>query len=197
MDSNAAITPVRIKSEPIEAEGQQETDQTMNTANQRESQRNTGQTELVLSMSHSARDQLITSLNQLSTILLSSKPIPEDAKQRTRKQINDAILMLVKLSPFKSISTTDNLGVKKTISDQLFVEMSRADSTQFMKHLVAVRDTMEFDHLVAGEIKLDLITENKKIVTRLLNLPTKELSSVSEDKNENDDKSFLKKEMGM
>ena len=164
MSPNTAITTVAIRSEPVHTE---QTDQTSNMENQQDDQRNADR----LILSHSTRGQLITSMNQLSAILLANKPIPMDAKDRICKKIDESIRLLVELSPFKRTQATDASGVfEDSVSGQTIVELSKADRSEAIDHLVAVREAVQFDCFVGAETKRGLATENKRIVNQLMSL---------------------------
>ena len=136
----------------------------------------------LLILSHSTRGQLITSLNQLSTILLSSKPMPKTAKDRICKKIDESILLLAELSPFKRTHSTDASHVyEDSVSGQLIVELSKSERLKIAGHLMAVRESVQFDCLVSAEIKRSLATENKRIVNQLINLLDEELGCYYDD----------------
>lgn len=128
------------------------------------------------------RDQLILTLNQLSAILQFDKPIPEEAKQRTCKKIVDTIASLVVLStsaPTLSINT-DQLAsydvFEETVFGQLIFELSKADMSQMINQLIAIRDALKSDKAIPNE-KRALAVENRRIIGLLLDLPCKEQSN--------------------
>lgn len=130
---------------------------------QQESQQNADQPELLLR--NSSRDQLIASLNELSEVLRGSKPISEDAKRSAIKMIYDSMQSLV-LSSFGPFSFADDSN-QKTISDQQFFKLSKAESSRIRKHLIEIRDTLLFDRLILDETKNNLLTENEQIICQL------------------------------
>lgn len=111
------IAPVSIKSEPIESNYfNQATDQSANMASEQKSEdKNVDQLKLLLNMNCLEINQLIISLNELSAILQCNKAIPEDAKPRIRKRIDDTMRLLVNLSPFEPIKSSDDSGVFEEI----------------------------------------------------------------------------------
>lgn len=160
MSPNTGTHPHLIRCKSFEEEPEQETDQPTNMENH---QSNEIQSELILSLNCSSRDQLITTLNQLCTALQSNKPINEDTKQQTRKKINDTVLSLVELSPNAFIESNE-----KTISSQMFIELSRGETAAIVVHLMAIRDALLFSDLINEATKADLITVNKQIIGGLL-----------------------------
>lgn len=164
MGPKTAITPVLIPNEPIQAEHQQATDKPV-IDNQQVDQFS------ILYLSHSTRDQLITNFNQLSTILQCDTPIPEDAKLRIRKKIDNSVRLLMDLSPFEYISSTDPQTVfEEILSIRLTVRLSTAARLKVIGHLIAIRDAVKFDHLIGGETKSSLIAKNREIIDQLLDL---------------------------
>lgn len=130
-----------------------------------------GQLKSVLNLNYSTRNQLITSLNELSAILQCNKRIPDDAKQRTRKKIDDTMRLLVDLSPFEQIRMTDEPGLfEELVSDELTVKLSRADRSRVMNHLIDIKDAVLADELITGETRRSLVTENRRIIDQLLDL---------------------------
>lgn len=146
--------------------------------------------ELVLS--HSTRNQLIVTLNDLSAILQSTKSIPEDAKQRTRQKINDSMLVLLGISPFKPADqSTANSSphnsshssdvFEEMLSDQLIVQVPEAEQSEILNHLMAIKEAVLSGDLSVGETKLNLMTENRRIIGYLLNLPCTERGDTAPD----------------
>ena len=122
-----------------------------------------------LKMNFSTRNRLITNLNQVSAILQCKQPIPEDAKQRTRNKIDDAIRLLVDLSPFEP--TQDDSGeFEDLLTDQLNVELSREDRMRILIHLIEIKDVAEFDEKIADETKRSLTAKNRRIISQLLEI---------------------------
>ena len=200
MSPDTTITFVPFRSQPTE---RQATEHPANMVNQQKSgdQPNAKQLELALNLNHSARDELIISLNQLSTILQSNKPIPADAKQRARKKIYDSIRLLVDLSPFELAQSTDESNeFEETIADQLAFKMTRADRSTIMNHLTDLKDAVQFGRLIC-ETKRNLITENKRIIHQLIDLPAREQSDQTcagsaEDSGDNSVEPPSKQQMG-
>ena len=181
MSPNTTIPFLSIQSEPVEAERQQETNQTTSMENRQ----NAEQPEVILKLNYSTREKLIISLIQLSTILEISKPIPEDAKKRTCKIIDESIRLLVELSPFESTS-----------SRQLVFELSRPESSKIMNHLVIIRDAVQIGRLITGPKRSGLVAENKRIINQLMDLAGRGLNGESdEEENGNQDESSVEKGM--
>ena len=152
----------------------------------------------LLILSHSTRGQLINSMNQLPAILLSNKPVPKTAKDRICKKIDESIRLLVELSSFKRSQSTDASGVfEDSLYGQLAVELSKADRSKAIDHLMAIRDAVQFDRLTTREAKRGLATESKQIVNQLMSLPEKEHSDESDEQiNEKNGERILDQQMG-
>lgn len=178
-----------IKGDSVETE----TDQTMkfikNTENRQENgKQNADQLELPLNLTYSKRNLLITNLNDLSAILKCKKAIPEDAKQRICKKIDESIRILVELSSFKSSHFTNASGVfEEMVRDRLIVDLPKAESLRVVGHLMTVRDAVQFDRSTTGETKQCLVDESKQIVDQLMNLACREQSDESDDEEKNDE----------
>ena len=183
------IAPIRIKSEPAEEEvlsvEQQATDQLANTANQsisiadqptnmanREDNRSAEQGSAeqlnILFLPCSTRTQLITSLISLSDILQSNQPIPEDARSRTCKEIEDSILLLINLPPFMPTQPSAETSGGQTL------KLLRAERSNLMNHLVDIKDAVQYHQKATDELKRSLIVENERMVTQLMKLPREE-----------------------
>lgn len=204
MSPKTAISSILTESEPVEAEGRKTIDHLpTSAANQQDDRQNEQRladpAELALNLNHSTRDQLFTSLNQLSSILQCSTPIPEDAKQRIRRRIDESVQLLMDLSPFEaSRQLADAPGVfEERIAGLLTVRLSVAQRLKVIGHLIAIRDAVQFDGLIADVTKRALVAENRRTIEQLLDLPGGEQSGQSEElKIENkglDDESFQRK----
>ena len=148
-------------------------------ANQQESEgkQNADQPELVLNLNHFRRDQLITSLIQLDTILQFNKAIPINFnyKQVVSKKIDDSIRLLLELTPVRPTQSTSEIGIfERIINGQLMLGLTRADRSNVINHLIAVKDSVLFDGLANAEIKLSLAIENRRFIDQLLDLPCRE-----------------------
>ena len=193
MNPNTDTTQVLIRSEPVDAECQaihqptngQRTGQPMNMTNQQEDKRNADQPELLLSLSHSTRNQLITSLNDLTIILECNTPIPEDAKQRLRKKIDASVRLLMNLMPFKSSEPTPSTDDSATFEEIIFgrsnVQLSTAERLRLISHLITVGDAVQFDSLISNEAKHNLVTTNRQAIDQLLDLRCKEQNDRSDE----------------
>ena len=187
-----------------EAEDRQATRQPANMTNQQEDKQNVDQLKLVLNLNlnYSTRNRLINSLNELSIILQCDEPIPEDAKQRTCRKIDDSMRLLVYLLPFGSSQSIDDTGVfEERISGQLTVKLPRAERSRIVSHLIDIKDAVLYDDKISRAAKESLVTENRRIIDQLLSLPCKvesnaiakrELAEKIED--ENSDEPQLKKQ---
>ena len=153
--------------------------------NPQENQQNAGKLELVFNLSHSARNQLIISLSDLSIILQSSKPITENAKQRIRKMIGESVHLLMDLSPFKPSLSTSGL-FERMLSGRLMLELSAEKRLRVTSHLIAAGDAVQFDGLVTDETKRNLAAENRRIIVQLLDLLCREQSGRADDENNNE-----------
>ena len=175
MNSNAVIASVLIKSEPAEEPlaGQQATNRPTNMANREKpvNSRSADQPKLVLN--YSTRSQLITTLNDLSTILECNEPIPKDAEERTCKKIEESIGLLVKLSLPKSTPFADHsVPFEERISARLTVELPVTEQLKMVAHLMDNRIAVQFDGTPSAltvEAKRSLISKNKQIIVQLLN----------------------------
>ena len=163
-----------------------------------ENQPNAGQLELALNLSHCKRNQLITSLNELSTILQSNKPIPADVRQRTLKKIEESTLLLVYLSPFEVTQLTDvPIVFEKGTAGERTIELSRAHRSNAVDYQNALKDAVQFDSLITGATKRNLITENKRILHQPLDLTKREQNGESDkDKHSEKIEPPSKKQMG-
>ena len=147
-------------------------DQPTSMANQSEGNHSAQQANLFLS--YSTRDQLVSCLNLVSTILESNQPIPEDAKQRTREKIEESAGLLMKLLPFESTpSADDSATFEERIAAQLTIELPSDEQTRLIKHLLANRNTVLLYDKATDEAKRNLIAENGRIVVQLMNLSLK------------------------
>lgn len=134
-------------------------------------------------------------LNELTTFLQCRKEIPEDAKKRARKKIDDSIGLLVDLSsfdPIQSAEPSDSSDVfEQTIAGQLTVELKREVRSQIIELLISINEAIKFDSLTNAETINCLVTENKRVIWHLMDLPGKAPSNVTgdsgsaEDTNEN------------
>ena len=157
---------VRIKSEPPEEQTEQEArDQPMNMANHQEEHDQAGDQ---LKLIFSVRDQLSTSLTQLSAILQCNRSLPAEEKQRTLEKIKESALLLMELSPFEATSSADSSWF-----DQLTFELPRADRPRIFGHLMDIKDALLSDDSITAKTKRNLVAENRQIVDRLLELPCK------------------------
>ena len=166
--------------------------------NQQEHQRDVRQTDLVLNMTCSTRNQLITGLNDLSAILKCNKPIPEDAKERIRKKIDNLERLLTGLLPFGPIKSSSDAPVvfEEMVPVQLIVALSKAERLNVVGHLMAVREAVSFDSLTTCETKRDLVTEAKRIIHRLIDLPSLPDQEQSNESGEENCELLLAKQMG-
>ena len=139
--------------------------------NQQEPQANRSAGQLSLSLNRSTRNQLATSLIGLSDILQFNKPI---AKQVTCKEIEDSILRLVNLSPFEPTQSADDSGGL----DQA-LKLLRSERSNVINHLVDIKDAVLFGQKVIDEAKRNLITENERMVVRLMKLSREEPSDLA------------------
>ena len=197
MSPNTATTLVSTESEPNQVDCQEPIDQPTNMAEQNESvnKQNANELKLTLNLNHSIRDQLIRSLNQLAALLQYKKPIPEDAKQRICKKIDDSMRLLVDLSPVDSTPSTEALGVfEEMVFNQLIVQLTRAERSGIINHLVDIRDAVQFDNLVKDEVKGALVIENRRIINQLLDLPCREQNEKSDENVSNDEPSSKKQQ---
>lgn len=130
--------------------------------------------QMVLNLSHSSRHELISSLTNLSALLQSNKVIPEKVKARISEKIDDSMCLLVELSPFEPIrSTKDSEPFEEMVFNQLIVELTRAERSAIVDHLIDIRDAVQVGGLFSDEIKRDLVAESKRIINQLLELPGK------------------------
>lgn len=152
--------PVQIKNEPVEPEHQPVTDQRTNMVNQQE---------MILHLNYSIRDQLITTLNQLSAILqCKERPIPEDAKQRASEKIGQLILLLVNLPRSKPTPSAQDSGAfEERLFDRLTIELSTEDQKQLVSHLMSNQNALQFDQFAD---LLNLVTANRLVIDKLLDL---------------------------
>lgn len=194
MSANTTTHPIPSRSEPVEAE-RPATDQPNNMTNQQESKDKQNADQPVLNLNYSTRDQLIDSLNRLSAVLEYNKPIPENAKERICKKIDDSIRLLVELSPFEPAKSADLSSVfEEIVSERLTVRLSSAKRLSAVGHLIAVRRAVQFYDSVDDETKRGLIADSKKIVLQLMELPHKRQSDWP-DEDESDEQP-KKKKMG-
>ena len=75
----------------------------------------------------------------------------------------------------------------------LVIELSKEERLSMVGYLIAIREAVRFDGLVAGKTKRNLITENKRIVNQLVSLP-EPIDRSDQDQNENGSKPFQKKQ---
>ena len=174
----AGIELFQFKSKPTEEvqSVEQATGQLMSTANQltsmadneesRSAKQHSAEQLNSLFLSCSTRTQLTTSLVSLSDILQSSQPIPEDAKSRTCKEIDDSILLLVNLPPFMRTQPADSSGQA--------LKLPRSERSNLINHLVDVKDAVQYDQKATDEAKSSLIAENERIVFELVKLSHEE-----------------------
>lgn len=180
MNPNKFAKPVVIKIEPEQpdlAERQERqhvvSQRSTNMENQQNgNQPNIDQPELILS--HSMRDRLFNTLTRLSTILQCNKPIPKDAKERIGQKINEAVLLLMNLSPsFKPPESAAHSDVfEETISDWLTIDISRPERTKIIDQLISIKDALGSS--ITDEIRSSLIAGNGRIIVQLLNMQCKE-----------------------
>lgn len=187
MDPSTVIELIRIKSEPVEeedlqAEQQAATDQQTSMANQPEGDQNGEQPKLVLKLNYSKRDQLFTSLNELSAILQYNQSLSDVTKQRTHEKIKESVLLLMDLPSFEATQATgDQAAGDSNEIDQLAFELSGEEQTRMISHLVDNRNAVTFYDKMDNETKRNLVTENKRIVVQLLDLPGKAQSDLGAD----------------
>lgn len=199
MDPNTVIASVPIKREPGEADEQQASQEATEPTNMANEENEPNQ--LKLNLNHSTRKQLFTVLNDLSAILQYNQPIPADAKQRTSKKIDDLILVLVNLSPSGPSRSSDNSNMfEERIADQLTADLSRAERSRIVSHLIDLKDAILSSDLFTVETKRCLIDENKQMVVRLLDLPVRIQSDgdlpSDEDTDESNDEPVSKRQRG-
>ena len=179
MDPSTVIELIRIKSEPVEeedlqAEQQAATDQQTSMANRPEGDQNGEQPKLVLKLNYSKRDQLFTSLNELSAILQYNQSLSDVTKQRTHEKIKESVLLLMDLPSFEATQATgDQAAGDSNEIDQLTFELSGEEQTRMISHLVGNQNAVTFYDKMDNETKRNLVTENKRIVVQLLDLPGK------------------------
>lgn len=183
MNSDSVPAMIKIESD---REYPLESDQPTIEATQQKGKRTADQPDLMLNMNCSTRDQLITSLNQLSVILQSNKPITESAKERIRNRIDKAMQILVDLSPFEPVRSL-NLSdpSDEMVFGEMIVELAKSERSKIINHLISVRDEMMFNGLTVYETKTSLFTENKRSINQLLELPIRD--SRKEQSNESDE----------
>ena len=181
MSPNTALTLILTKSEQDKAYSQPAI-----MDKQQENERDADRPESILNLSCSKRDELITILAQLSTILQCNTAMPEDAKQRTCKKIENSIRLLVELLPFKSTRSTEISGTfEERIAGRLIVGLPKAERLCMIGHLIAIREAVLYG-LITVETKRGLISENKRIIDQLLDLSAKEQNCpAEEEKDEN------------
>lgn len=159
----------------------------MNMETQQENQQSGDQlerrtSEADLNLKHSARDQLITTLTDLSAVLQCNEPISKDAKERIRKEIDESIRLLVGLSRFELTEANGASAVlEEIVSDQLILGLSKAKRLKVIGHLTAIRDAVQFDVSTTDETKRSLATDNKQIINQLTELANKENGSESDE----------------
>ena len=183
-----SLKPFLINIRPDE-DGPEENDQSTPTSNQQKSEESEDQrnADLLLSLNCSTRDQLITSLNQLSVVLQSNKQVPENEKQKICKKIDAAMQLLIDLSPFGPPQSVNHFGpFEEMVFGKLLVELSRTERSKIINHLIAVRDTVLFDDLIAHDVKPSLFTTNKRIINQLLDLPVKDQTDESDEDDGNE-----------
>ena len=136
--------------------------------NQQEPEDDRNVDQLKLNLIYSARDQLLTNLIQLSAILQCNKSLPPDETQRTREKIKESVLLLMELSFEVTLSADDSSWF-----DQLTFELPRAKRSRIVTHLIDIKDAALSDGLITGETKRSLLTENRRLIDELLDLPCK------------------------
>lgn len=129
-------------------------------ANQQESNRGTEQP--FLGLNSATRLELITSLIRLTDILQDSEPIK---KESTRKIIENTILLLFNLTPFKPTRPA--------------LKLPRTDRSSLINHLVDMKDTVLSDSKAIVDVKRRLITENERVVIQLMKLSNPEASDLA------------------
>ena len=135
-----------------------------------------------LILNYSIRDQLISCLNLMSTMLESNKSIPEDAKSRVCKKIEESIGLLAKLLPFESTpSADDSATFEEQIAAELTIELPSDEQTEMIKHLALNRNALLFYDQTTDEAKRSLISENERMVIQLMKLSHKKPSDLEED----------------
>ena len=129
---------------------------------------------LVLKLNYSKRDQLFTSLNELSAILQYNQSLSDVTKQRTHEKIKESVLLLMDLPSFEATQATgDQAAGDSNEIDQLTFELSGEEQTRMISHLVGNQNAVTFYDKMDNETKRNLVTENKRIVVQLLDLPGK------------------------
>ena len=166
-------------------------------------QPNAGQFESVLNLNYCTRDKLMFNLNRLTIFLECEEAIPDDAKERICKTIDESILLLAKLSSFGPAKSAEPSNVfEDSVSGQLIVELSRAERSRVVDHLMIAREAVAFDGSIKTENKRSLVTENKRIICQLVGLQNSEksdstgISGSAGDTSENNAKPALKKKKG-
>lgn len=175
MSSNTA-QPVPDRNEPVEAAGQQATDQPANNVNPQESgesgeKRKHEQPDL--NMNYSTREQLINTLSRLSAVLRSGQPIPLDVQQRTCQNIGNAIISVI--SPTASDVTANS---ENRILNQITFQVSGAEQAGIIKQLIANQNAM-LDEQATEETKQKLAADNGALVLQLLDLKQEDRSELS------------------
>ena len=130
-----------------------------------------------LCLNYRTRNGLINCLVELSTILESNRPIPEDAKDRTCKKIKESIGLLAELLPFESTpSVDDSATFEEQIAVQLTLELPSEEQVGLIKHLLENRNAVLFYDKTTNQTRSSLIAENKRMIVQLMRVPSEEPS---------------------
>ena len=160
------------------------TDEPTSMADQLEDSRSVQQANLFLN--YTTRDQLISCLNLVSTMLESNKSIPEDAKSRMCKKIEESIGLLAKLLPFESTpSADDSATFEEQIAAELTVKLPSEVQPRLINHLLINRNTVLLYDKATDQAKRSLISQNKGIVVQLMNMWRKNPTNLDGDGDEN------------
>ena len=172
MSPNTTRPSVVTSSQPVEEERQPTIDQPTNMADQEEpGDQQNDQPEMLWNLNHSTKNRLITSLDDLFAILQCGQPIPDDAKRRTRKKIDELICLLMDLSPLEpATSELPHVDFEERVSRRLMAKLTGAERSKHINHLVAINDVVRFDRLIADKTRRNLLTENRSFAHQLLDL---------------------------
>ena len=193
MDSVVSVPIKRERNEEVLSKEQPNdkstnmSDQPTGMANQLDDASSVEQTNLFLS--YSTRDQLIGCLNLVSIIMESKEPIPEDAKSRTCKKIEESIGLLTKLLPFKPTASVDQSATfEERIAANRTFELLFEDQTLLINHLLTNRNAVLFSDKIVDESRSTLIATNNRMIVQLIGVPHEEpmaggVKAASEDEN--------------
>ena len=126
-----------------------------------------------LKMRFSSRERLIRCLNLLSAVLQSRQTVPEEAKKRINKLVDDSVQLLMDLSSSDPAPlVNDSRLFEELLSDQMIIEISKTERRILVLQLVENKDA--FDGAMTEKDREKLASANRKITNELLNKPIKE-----------------------